>query len=368
MRRYALSAAAVAACTAAALLATTGHAATTSPPSARSVTARAAAPAAAAMQRQTWLYPSGTGESECTAKKEYADDRVKNGALKPEYWSVNSDGSVSLETTAGGVCNAYSAANVADLKAHSAFQYPTISGMTTADVHALVSSATKRKNAVSQLTSLVVSSGVTGVDVDLEDYWSWSTADFGHYKTFLGQLASALHAQGKRLQVDAPAMTEDASYYDYAAVSAQGVDELVIMAYDNEFDTATGDRCEPITPYGWLQQVTRYAQSKVPDPSRLVIGLPSYGFSAPDPCDTDAITGNIQFSDMRRSPGFSTDPATVKARRDASSGEIRWTSGGTLYDYVDSVSLDAKLAVLSKLGVTKVSVWSLGGGNPWFTS
>lgn len=362
MRRYALSAAAVAACTAAALLVGTGHAATTTGAS------TAKHPATdAAMQRQTWLYPSGTGDSECTAKKEYADDRVKNGALKPEYWSVNSDGSVSLETTAGGVCNAYSAADVADLKAHSAFQYPTVSGMTTADVHALVSSATKRKNAVSQLTSLVVSAGVTGVDVDLEDYWSWSAADFGHYKTFLGQLASALHAQGKRLQVDAPAMTEDASFYDYAAVSATGVDELVIMAYDEEFDTAPGDRCLPVTPYAWLRHVTRYAQSKVPDPSRLVIGLPSYGFSAPDPCDTDGITGNIQFSDMRRSPGFSTDPATVKARRDASSGEIRWTSGGTLYDYVDSVSLDAKLAVLKTLGVTKVSVWSLGGGNPWFT-
>jgi hypothetical protein len=29
--------------------------------------------------------------------------------------------------------------------------------------------------------------------------------------------------------------------------------------------------------------------------------------------------------------------------------------------------MNSKLAVLKDLGVTKVSVWSLGGGNPWFS-
>ncbi|MFC1443600.1 glycosyl hydrolase family 18 protein [Streptacidiphilus sp. N1-10] len=323
--------------------------------------------ATSGVELETWLYGGSTGDSECTAASEYADNRVKNGALKPEYWSVTGKGKVTLESATSGSCNGYSAANVADLKAHSAYQYPTISGMTTADVHALVSSSANRSAAVSQLSSLVSSAGLSGVDVDLEDYWSWSTADFGNYKTFLGQLATALHANGKKLLVDAPAMTEDASFYDYAAVSAEGVDELEIMAYDEEFDTPDGSRCLPITPYAWLKQVTQYAQSKVPDPSRLVIGLPSYGISAPDPCDLNNVTGNIQFSAMKKSPGFSSNASTIAARRDPSSGEIRWVSGGTLYDYVDSTALNAKLAVLTSLGVTKVSVWSLGGGNPWFT-
>jgi spore germination protein YaaH len=240
--------------------------------------------------------------------------------------------------------------------------------MTTADVHALVSSNSRRTAAVSKVTSLVSDAGLSGVDVDLEDYWSWSAADFTNYKTFLGQLATALHAKGKRLQVDAPAMTEDASFYDYAAVAATGVDDLVIMAYDEEFDTAAGARCLPISPYDWLKKVTKYAQSKVTDPNRLIIGVPSYGYSAPDPCDLNSVTGNIQFSDMKKSPGFSSNPATIESRRDASSGEIRWTSGGVLYDYVDSVAMDRKLTVLKGLGVTKVSVWSLGGGNPWFSN
>ena len=368
MFRHAFTVTGVVACTVTALLACSNAAPAATRSPAHHSPAHRSPSVTSGVQLQTWLYPGSPGDSTCTAKSEYHDNRVINGGLNPEYWTVNGDGSVTLETTADGTCNTYSAANVADLKAHSAHQYPTISGMTTADVHALVSSASKRSAAVSQLTSLVSSAGLSGVDVDLEDYWSWSTADFTNYKTFLSQLATAMHAKGKRVQVDAPAMTEDADFYDYAAVAATGVDDVVIMAYDEEFDTPDGDRCLPITPYAWLKDVTTYAQSKVPDHSRLIIGLPSYGISAPDPCNLDAVTGNIQFSDMKKSPGFSTKASTIAARRDPSSGEIRWVSGGTLYDYVDSTALDGKLAVLKSLGVTKVSVWSLGGGNPWFSN
>jgi spore germination protein YaaH len=101
--------------------------------------------------------------------------------------------------------------------------------------------------------------------------------------------------------------------------------------------------------------------------TQMVIGLPSYGYSAPAACDTDEITGNIPNVTMQTMPGYSSKPATVAARRDPGSGEIRWVSGGTLYDYVDSTAMDAKLSLLERLGVTKVSVWSLGG-NPWFSS
>jgi len=365
MFRHALTVSGVVACTVTTLLACTASVPADTTASGSSTTA---ASATSGVQLQTWLYPGSTGDSQCSAPSEYADGRVQDGALNPEYWTVGDDGSVTLETTADGLCNTYSAANVADLKAHSANQYPTLSGMTTTAVHALVKSKSTRTAAVTKVTSLVNDAGLSGVDVDLEDYWSWSTVDFTNYKTFLGQLATALHASGKRLQVDAPAMTEDASFYDYASVVATGVDDLVIMAYDEEFDTASGDRCLPISPYDWLKNVTTYAQSKVTDPDHLIIGLPSYGYSAPDPCDLNSVTGNIQFSAMKQSPGFSTDAATIESRRDASSGEIRWVSGGVLYDYVDSVAMDRKLAVLKGLGVTKVSVWSLGGGNPWFSN
>ncbi|MDJ0346893.1 glycosyl hydrolase family 18 protein [Streptomyces sp. H10-C2] len=375
MRNRRLITAAAAACTVAALAAGSalGTPAGHPPAPARSATEVSAAhPAAgksgtpAGVQLQGWLYPGSAGEPQCAGQAEYADDRLKTGALSPEYWAVQPNGTLLLETTAQGLCNAYSAANVADLKAHSAAQYPTVSAMDTATVRALVGSSVRRGQAVQQLTAMTVNAGLTGIDVDMEDYWSWAPADFTGYRTFLTELATSLHSAGKRLQVDAPAMTEDASWYDYAAVAATGVDEIAIMAYDDEYASDPGGKCKAITPYAWLKQVVQYAQSKVPDHDRLVIGLPSYGYSAPAACDTSAITGNIPFSVMRGNPGWSGNAATIERRRDSGSGEIRWTSGGRLYDYVDRTAMDRKLKVLTGLGVTKVSVWSLGG-NPWFT-
>ena len=37
------------------------------------------------------------------------------------------------------------------------------------------------------------------------------------------------------------------------------------------------------------------------------------------------------------------------------------------HDYVDATALDGKLQVVESMGITDVSVWSLGG-EPWFTA
>ena len=78
------------------------------------------------------------------------------------------------------------------------------------------------------------------------------------------------------------------------------------------------------------------------------------------------ITSNVAYVTLAGDPGFPTTPASVAALRDPASGEIRWSSGGVFYDYVDATALDAKLQEVEDLGVTDVSVWSLGG-EPWFT-
>ncbi|MEY9904844.1 spore germination protein YaaH [Catenulispora sp. MAP12-49] len=319
---------------------------------------------AASPQLQAWMYPGTPGsDPACLAQSEYADGRLATGVLKPEFFTISGTrGTVQVES---GQCNEDTPSFVADVKAHSAEQFATVSGMTTADVSALVNSSSKRSAAVTKLVNQINAVGFTGIDVDFEDYWSWNSTTLTNYEKFLKQLATALHASGRKLQVDAPAMVADADFYDLAGVAATGVDEVEIMAYDEEYDSTAGQRCLAITPFAWLTSVTQYAQSKIPNPAQLVIGLPSYGYSAPAACDTSQITGNIPNVTMATMPGYSSDPGTIAARRDSGSGEIRWTSGGMLYDYVDSTAMDRKLAVLQGLGVTKVSVWSLGG-NPWF--
>jgi spore germination protein YaaH len=369
MRRLTAAACAIACVTSVSEARATAHA-TAAPHKSSASAAKTSASASnqasstASPQLQAWMYPGTPGtDPACLAQSEYADGRLASGVLKPEFFTISgTNGAVQVES---GQCNEDTQAFVADVKAHSAQQFATVSGMTTADVSALVDSSKKRSAAVSTLVSKINATGFTGVDVDFEDYWSWDSATLTNYKKFLTQLATALHASGRKLQVDAPAMVENASWSDLAGVAATGVDEIEIMAYDEEYDSTPGGQCLAITPYAWLTSVTRYAQSKVPNPAQLVIGLPSYGYSAPAACDTSQITGNIANVTMRTMPGYSSDPGTVEARRDSGSGEIRWVSGGTLYDYVDSTAMDRKLAVLKGLGVAKVSVWCLGG-NPWF--
>ncbi|WP_214322819.1 glycosyl hydrolase family 18 protein [Nonomuraea sediminis] len=314
------------------------------------------AQARTAPQIQAWLYPGSPGDPQCKGASEYHDGRLRTGTLKPEYWAVRADGTLEQHS---GLCNGPESA--ADVKAWSARQYATVSAMDTPTVRALVSSSAKRSAAITKMVNLIKSIGFTGVDVDFEDFWSWTSTDRANYEKFLRELATALHAAGKKLQADAPAMVEDADFYSYSAVVAAGVDELVVMAYDDEYDSVAGSKCLPIQPFEWTKTLVAYARSQVSD-DNLVIGLPSYGYSAPTRCDSDKIEGNIALSVMRTKPGFTTS----ESRRDPSSGEIRWTSGGKLYDYVDQKAMDQKLALLTSLGVTKVSVWSLGG-NPWFS-
>ncbi|MER7847034.1 glycosyl hydrolase family 18 protein [Kitasatospora sp. NPDC096077] len=316
---------------------------------------------------EAWVYPGSTGEATCRAPAEYRDGRLRDGVLKAEYWQVGKDGALVLQTAENLPCNGFSDANAADIKAHSAAQYVTVSAMDRATVAALVGDPGRRTAAVSQLTGFTRRIGFTGVDIDFEDFWNWSPDDERGYQAFVTELARDLHAAGLRLQIDGPVEVADGdSPFDYTALMKAGADQLVVMDYGRMFNT-TGGRCLAVSPHDWVRAGVAFARAKVPDPDRLVIGLASYGFSAPDPCDTGRIKDSVPLADLRGRPGYSEDPATVAARRDAGSGEVRWTNGGTLYDYTDQAGMDAKLAVLREAGVTRVSVWVLGG-NPWFSA
>ncbi|MFD9789483.1 glycosyl hydrolase family 18 protein [Streptomyces sp. NPDC059070] len=277
-------------------------------------------------------------------------------------------GALTLLDTGTHPCNGYSEANAADVKAHSAAQYTTVSAMDHATVSSLVNDPDRRTDAAAKLTEFAQRIGFTGVDIDFEDFWAWTAEDEQGYEAFLAELARGLHRAGLKLQVDAPAQTRDSdSVFDYRGVMKTGVDQLVVMDYGRQFNTPQGQPCWPISPHDWVRDTVAYAQSRVPDKDRLVIGLASYGFSSPDPCAPAKIKESLTAAAVREAPGHTDGPAEIAEQRDADSGEIRWTSDGTLYDYTDQQGMDTKLALLQKLGVSHVSVWVLGR-NPWFSA
>jgi len=309
---------------------------------------------------EAWIYPGGTGEPTCDSSAELsalAADPV--ALLKPQYMTVSGSGNVVIDTAAKLPCNGFDAANLAAVRASAHKVYVTISAGTRA-TKTLLANPTKRAVALASIESFVSTNGIDGVDLDFEPN-IWTATMWSEYTGFVANLVRGVSPQGRGVEVDLePFATTPWDAERYGDIASAGA-HLVVMAYDNEFAAA----CAAITPYAWLRQVVTYAQSQVPA-SDLTVGLPSYGYLTTSCTKVKHVTSNVPYVTMRGEPGFPTTPASVEALRDPNSGEIRWQSGGVFYDYVDAAALNEKLQIVESLGVTDVSVWSLGG-EPWFT-
>ncbi len=306
-----------------------------------------------------WIYPSSPGQPACDVPAELSSlSSAPIAILKPEYLTVTNAGLVTTETAASLPCNGYSRTNVASVRTAAHRVYVTVSAGTHG-TRALLNKPAHRAGALSAIVNFVGSNGLDGVDLDFEPS-RWSAPLWAEFTSFVSSLALSLHTTGRVVEVDLePFTTTPWDAQRYGSIATAGA-HLVVMAYDHEFDTA----CASISPYSWLQQVVRYAQSQVPA-TDLTIGIPSYGYTTTTCKKVAHVTSNVAYVTMEHWPGFPRTPAAVTTLRDPGSGEIRWSSGGIFHDVVDSSALNAKLAVVEGLGVTDVSVWSLGG-EPWF--
>lgn len=309
---------------------------------------------------EAWIYPGSPGEPTCDVPDELgALDTAPIAVLKPQYLSVAGSGKVRVDGATNLPCNGFSVADLAEVRAAAHQVYVTVSAG-NGGTKALLARPSKQQAALAAIGSFVASNGIDGVDLDFEPN-RWTPTMWSEYRGFVGQLAGRMSSEGRGVEVDLEPFTTtpwDAERYgDVASAGAH----LVVMAYDDEYASPSA----PVTPYTWLRQVVAYAQSQVPAPD-LAIGLPSYGYTTTTCARVQHVTSNVAYVTMQNEPGFPTTPAAVEARRDPGSGEIRWESGGVFHDYVDATALDAKLQIVEEMGVTDVSVWSLGG-EPWFT-
>jgi hypothetical protein len=309
---------------------------------------------------EAWIYPGSPGEPTCDVPAELsALESAPIARLKPQYLSVTGSGKVEIDGAADLPCNGFSAANLAEVRAAAHQVYVTVSAGTGA-TKALLARPAKQRAALTAIESFVSSNGIDGVDLDFEPN-RWSAPMWGEYTTFVDRLAGVMNSEGHGVDVDLDAFTTtpwDAERYgDIASAGAH----LDVMAYDDEYANA----CAAVTPYAWLQQVVAYAQSQVPA-TDLTVGLPSYGYTTTTCARIQHVTSNVAYVTMQDESGFPTTPTAVEALRDPGSGEIRWEADGVFHDYVDATALDAKLQLVEDMGVTDVSVWSLGG-EPWFT-
>jgi spore germination protein YaaH len=309
---------------------------------------------------ESWIYPASAGQPACDAPSELsALSADPISMLKPEYLTVSGRGRVLAETSASLPCNGYSAANLAAVRAAARKVYVTVSANGRA-AKAMLGNAGRRSAALSSIETFVATNRLDGVDLDFEPN-AWSSTTWNEYMGFVSAIVAQMNTVGRGVEVDLFPFTttpwDAVRYGDVAAVGAH----VVVMAYDHEFDIP----CAPISPYSWLRQVVTYAQSQV-SAADLTIGIPAYGYTTTTCKRIAHVASNVAYVAMQAKPGFPTTAAQISGLRDPSSGEIRWSSGGSFYDFVDATALNAKLAVVEALGVDDVSVWSLGG-EPWFS-
>ncbi len=297
-----------------------------------------------------WIYP---GKPACSAATEIADGRNIH-TLKAEYFTINGGSLKRIDATT--YCNGYSAAHVALLKQHSTEQYVTISSASAVDMANFLATAEQRQKAVAELVTFVDANGLTGIELDFEDFGGWNASSYANYKLFVTELGTALRSKSKKLMIDGPAVsnqTEENWYvWRYADFVSLPVDYMVVMTYDYQFDHGAG---EPVSPLDWMKKSLEFVSQRFPK-ERLVAGISSYGYMGTVGSYRPTI---LTAEQLRQKPGFAS------ATRDARSAELTWRDGTTVYFYSDRDSINAKAAVAKELGIPAISVWHLGG-NHWF--
>ena len=176
-----------------------------------------------------------------------------------------------------------------------------------------------------------------GIDIDYEQFAfadgrdTWA-ATRPNWVAFVEELADRLHADGRTLTVSIPPVydaeqTADSGFwvYDYAAITPL-VDAIRVMAYD--YSVASGD-AGPIAPLPWVEQVIAGTIAASGDASKLVLGVPLYGYNWPV-----ATTGHVPVDRRGRDVGDQPRPSTSSPPGAAPrrSSIRRRTSGRSPYD------------------------------------
>jgi HAD superfamily hydrolase (TIGR01509 family) len=167
------------------------------------------------------------------------------------------------------------------------------------EMAAILDDRGQRADHVDAIVEFAAEGRFAGVDLDYEQFAfadgrdTWATTR-GDWVAFITALSERLHADGRTLTVSVPPIydaerTAHSGYwvYDYPAI-APLVDGIRVMAYD--YSTASSDP-GPIAPLEWVQRIVAGTTAAVEDPSKLVLGVPLYGYNWPTATSGDCPDG-----------------------------------------------------------------------------
>ncbi len=285
------------------------------------------------------------------------------------YFSVdaNPDGTLSHS---GPGWNGYQSQDLVNLvnRAHAAGDRVVLT-VTCFDQQAL-DAITSDPNAPTRLSAALIAAieakNLDGVNIDFEGRGS---ADRAGLTSLVTQVSAALHATNPHWQVTmatyASAAGDSAGFYDIAAL-APAVDAFFVMAYDMN-DRSQPSATSPLTGAAFNDLTTLEQYTAVVPPSKIVLGVPFYGYDWPttDGSATAQATG----------PPSPLSYATIAAAGHPTywdpGSQTAWTSyqvgtqwHETFFDDPTSLALKAQLAAW--FHIAGLGIWALGmdGNDP----
>ncbi len=299
-------------------------------------------------------------------------------SLSPFWYAAS--GPTAIAPDANAPADA-TAAFIAAAKAHRIPLIPSVNDvMPSGGMAAVLADSTTRAQHVDALVALAEKNDFAGLDLDYEVFpfqdpkgtWEDTRKNFS---TFVEELATRLHAQGRTLSVTVPPILEDGKVgdvgywvFDYHAI-AEHADQIRVMAYDYSTSEAG-----PIAPLAYVQQAIDAAKRAVDDDSKIILGIALYGRNWPV-----STTGTCPTSEDSGRTGV--DQRTIDdllARRggtpvhDPETGEASFTYELTLDDgttsctqtrevhYVDAIGTRERADLARRERIGGVSMFALG--------
>jgi len=226
--------------------------------------------------------------------------------------------------------------------------------------HRVLSNPAVRANWVTNMVNLTTKDNWDGISLDVE---KTPPGDRNNYSALVAELAKALKAKDKVLNISIPAKFVDypsdlwSGAYDYAAIG-KAADQIILMTYDEH---GLGTTQGPIASAGWVDRVIKFAVGKIPK-EKIVMGLPVYSFDwgSNKPTMPDYLS-YVQTLERAKKNGVDilVDPS-------AKVPQFIYTAKGVRHEvYFENIaSLRAKMDSALKSKLHGVAIWRLGMEDP----
>jgi len=224
--------------------------------------------------------------------------------------------------------------------------------------HKILNSTSVTDSLIDNILKTMQAKRYAGLDVDFEFVLP---EDRAVYSNFLAKAAKKMHANGFTISCAIPAKESESTTdkltgaYDYAAIGGI-VDYVTLMTYEWGYAT---DGAMAVAPIGKVENTLIFATSQMP-PSKILMGIPNYGYDWPVPASRDnpgRAIGNVEAVELAR-----------KHNQAISFDEKSQTPYFIYYDnnqkrrevwFEDARSVQAKLALAAKYNLAGFSYWTI---------